>query len=451
MSAIGIIGILAAMALLIFFVYKGMTNVYVAFLCAAIVCVTNGLPILEGLLDTYLGTVGGWMKTGFVFAVIGSVFGTIYDKTGAADSLGKFLLEKLSGGRDVDVEHDRAAQKKLILTGLLCVMVVEVLMTWTGISGIIVVMASIPLVKSIAKTARIPKRYLPGLVMFGSSVAMAGPGSPCIGNIMANVILGTPASSALIPGLIGSVFIFAASLFYMYYVINRGIDHGIAYEEIDEGAGASEKPTQNFVFTLLPLIFVFITYSLLQLELVVCMLGAIVLAILLFCVLGRDNGFNYTTTVNMLNDGIKTGSYVYFTVAALMGFAGVVQSTASFNAIIDWIGALPGHPLVIATFGVIVFCLLTASPVASLQLGLAPFKGAIEAGTLSAAAIHRCAVVATTTFESMPYSGAAIIAVSSFGVSFKDSYKHCFVVSVLITLLATILEMLILVVFPGLA
>lgn len=451
MSTLGIIGILAAMALLIIFVYKGMTNVYVAFICAALVCITNDLPVLDSLLNTYLGTVGGWMKTGFVFAVIGSVFGTIYDKTGAADSLGSFLLSRLSGRKEIDVEKDRAAQKRLIFLGVLCVMVVELLLTWTGISGIIVVVASIPLVKSIAKTARIPKCYLPGLVMAGSSAAMAGPGSPCIGNIMANIILGTPATAALIPGLIGSAFIFFAALFYLYFVICRGIERGVAYEEMDTSTSAEKKAHQNFIFTLLPLIFVFVTYSILQLELVICMFGAIILAILLFCVMDKSKSFNYATTVNILNDGIKTGAYVYFTVAALMGFASVVQSTASFNAVIKYVSSIPGDPLIVATLSVIIFTLLTASPVAALQLGLPPFIPAIESGTLSAEALHRCAVVATTTFESMPYCGAAIIAVSSFGVTFKDSYKHCFVVSVLITLLATILEMFILVAFPGLA
>ena len=450
MSTLGIIGILAAMALLIFFVYKGMTNVYVAFICAALVCITNGLPVLDSLLNTYLGTVGGWMKTGFIFAVIGSVFGTIYDKTGAADSLGSFLLSRLAGEKGADAS-DFSNQKRLIFMGVLCVMVVELLLTWTGISGIIVVVASIPLVRSIAKTARIPRRYLPGLVMAGSSAAMAGPGAPCIGNIMANSILGTPATAALIPGLIGSAFIFFAALFYMYFVICRGIERGIIYDEIDIGAVSEKKAHQNFIFTLLPLIFVFVTYSILQLQLIICMFGAIILAIILFCVMDKNKSFNYATTVNILNDGIKTGAYVYFTVAALMGFASVVQSTTSFNAVIQYVSSIPGDPLIIATLSVVIFTLLTASPVAALQLGLPPFMSAIESGARSAEALHRCAVVATTTFESMPYCGAAIIAVSSFGVTFKDSYKHCFVVSVLITLIATILEMLILVAFPGLA
>lgn len=453
MSALGIIGILVSMALLIIFVYKDMTNVYVAFICAAIVCITNGLPVLDTLLGTYLGTVGGWMATGFVFAVIGSVFGTIYDQSGAAASLCNFLLEKLSRTKDhEEAIKDRNAQKKLVLMGVTCIMVVELLMTWTGISGVIVVVASIPMVKAVAKTARIPKCYLPGLIMAGSSAAMAGPGSPCIGNITASGILGTPSTSALIPGLIGSAFIFFAALFYMYFVICRGIDKGVPYEGFDNEEHTLSKPKQNFVFTLIPLLFVFVTYSLLQLELVICMVGAIVLALLLFCVVGaKEKHFSYGNTVGMLNDGIKTGAYVYFTVAALMGFASVVQATDSFQTVIGFVTSLPGHPLLIGTISVVVFTLLTASPPAAIQLALPAFIPVIESGALSATALHRVAVVSTTTFESMPYCGAVIIAVSSCGTTFRESYKHCFVVSVLITLAASFLETFILMAFPGLA
>ena len=244
-------------------------------------------------------------------------------------------------------------------------------MTWTGISGVIVVVASIPMVKAVAKTARIPKCYLPGLIMAGSSAAMAGPGSPCIGNITASGILGTPSTSALIPGLIGSAFIFFAALFYMYFVICRGIDKGVPYEGFDNEEHTLSKPKQNFVFTLIPLLFVFVTYSLLQLELVICMVGAIVLALLLFCVVGaKEKHFSYGNTVGMLNDGIKTGAYVYFTVAALMGFASVVQATDSFQTVIGFVTSLPGHPLLIGTISVVVFTLLTASPPAAIQLAL---------------------------------------------------------------------------------
>jgi H+/gluconate symporter-like permease len=66
-------------------------------------------------------------------------------------------------------------------------------------------------------------------------------------------------------------------------------------------------------------------------------------------------------------------------------------------------------------------------------------------------ALHRTAVFATTTFESMPYCGAAILTMQLSGVSHKEGYMPVFVVTVLIPLIATGVVTSILTIFPGLA
>ncbi len=43
MNILGLFGIIAAMVLLIILVYKGMSNIYIAPLCALLVIITNGL------------------------------------------------------------------------------------------------------------------------------------------------------------------------------------------------------------------------------------------------------------------------------------------------------------------------------------------------------------------------------------------------------------------------
>ena len=113
--------------------------------------------------------------------------------------------------------------------------------------------------------------------------------------------------------------------------------------------------------------------------------------------------------------------------------------------------SMNGNPLVVGTLAVVVFVLLTTSPPATVQLGLPMVLPSVESGVLAAGAIHRTAVIATTTFECMPYTGAAIISMASAGVTFKEGYKHIAVQNIVIALFSTAITTLILILFPGLA
>ena len=54
MNMIGLLGIIVSMILLIILVYKGMSNIYVAPVCALLVMITNGLPLLSTFKESYL-------------------------------------------------------------------------------------------------------------------------------------------------------------------------------------------------------------------------------------------------------------------------------------------------------------------------------------------------------------------------------------------------------------
>ena len=65
MNMIGLLGIIVSMILLIILVYKGMSNIYVAPVCALLVMITNGLPLLSTFKESYLGGIANWMSVGF--------------------------------------------------------------------------------------------------------------------------------------------------------------------------------------------------------------------------------------------------------------------------------------------------------------------------------------------------------------------------------------------------
>lgn len=442
-TTMSIIGIFVGMFLLILLVYKGMSNIYVAPVCAVLVALFNGMPLLDTFLQTYLGGISGWMKVGFAFAVVGALFGKIYDVTGAAESVGRTLLGKLGNSSN---------KSKMVLLGLITMNVMQALLTWTGISGIVVVLASFPVAVSIARTINIPRKYIPGMIMSaGATSAMAAPGSPSIGNLTASSLLGTKATASLLPGLIGAMVVMVLGIYYMHRIICKDIGRGEGFVEIDGKAqSALDRVLPNFWISVIPLVIVFATFTILGLNVIICLTAGVIASLLLLS--KYIPNYNVKNVLKMLNDGIGYGTLVYFQVASLMGFAAVVQATCGFKYFMNFfVHGLPGNSLTTATIAVVMFTLFTSSPPAALSLGISAFLPLVKAGSLPAAALHRTAVFATTTFESMPYCGAAILAMQVSGVTHKEGYPPVFVCTVLNPLIATGVVTLVLVFFPGLA
>lgn len=444
--SIGLVGIIAGMLLLIILVFKGMSNIYAAPICAVLVILTNGLPALDTFLGVYLGSIANWMTVGFAFAILGAMFGKVYERTGAAEAVGEFVLGKLTSGKDV-------SQNKVILMSLIAVNLVGLLLTWTGVSGIVVVLSTIPIAFSIARAANIPRKFIPAMMMSsGASAAMAAPGSPSIGNLTASGILGTTSTAGLVPGLVSALLMVVLGIIFMYRVIVRSVEKGEIFTEIDEKRTVEEEAERkrpNFWITLLPLLVVFLIYAVFNLNITICLTAGIALAVILLSSCLSNPSIK--GIFDMLNEGVTNGTTVFFQVSSLMGFAGVVQQTEAFQKVMKIFIGIEGNPLLVATIGVVIFVLFTTSPPAALQLGLPAYLPAIESGTLSATALHRTAVIATTTFESMPYCGAAIISMGAAGVSMREGYIYCFVTTVLIPLVCTFITTGLFMLFPGLA
>ena len=61
-TAIGILSIVVAFALLIVLSYKGMSVMYVAPLCALFVALVNGIPLLDAISGPFIGGTTGFIS-----------------------------------------------------------------------------------------------------------------------------------------------------------------------------------------------------------------------------------------------------------------------------------------------------------------------------------------------------------------------------------------------------
>lgn len=423
----GWIVLFLGMALLVFLVYKGMSNIYAALLCALAVALCNSMQPLDTLKNVYIKGIADWMPVGFAFAVMGACLGHIYTVSHGAEAVGRKLFA-LWG------PVEKMSRNRRVLVSLVTMSVMQAILTFTGVSGTVVLLASVPIAKAFGRAADIPDRYLPAMMMSpGASAAMASPCAPTIGNITASALLGTSANAGLLGGVCGFCFVLVAGNVYLYRLISGDP------RRREDGKDMEEEKTvyPRFWKAFFPLAVIFVTYSLLQWDIMISLTAGILLALILMRqAIPGEGGRKYTETLNL---GFRNGTHVFFQIASLMGFAAVVQKTDAFREIAMAVTSLAWNPCMVVFITIIIFTFLTSSPPAALALGLPALLPCIRSGRISAGAMHRIAVMGTTTFESMPYSGAAIIAMQLSGVRFKEGYPPVFVCTVVIPLAATFL------------
>ncbi|MGB3959127.1 MAG: GntP family permease, partial [bacterium] len=89
---LGILGVIACFAVLIFAAYKKISMVFMAPVAAIIIAVTNGLDVAEVLSGVYSEGMVGFIKAWFLVIALGSLFGQLYNDSGAAWRIGDTLV-----------------------------------------------------------------------------------------------------------------------------------------------------------------------------------------------------------------------------------------------------------------------------------------------------------------------------------------------------------------------
>ena len=124
MSMVGIIGMLLAIAILIFGAYKGLGALPLTMIAALVAIVFNGIPLWEGFATHYMaGYTSAYMSYFLMFAC-SALYAKLMDESGCATAIGyKFI--------------DWFGRKNIMLVTILIVSV----LTYGGVSLFVVVYA----------------------------------------------------------------------------------------------------------------------------------------------------------------------------------------------------------------------------------------------------------------------------------------------------------------------
>ena len=443
---IGTIGLLGALALLIWMALRDVNIILAAVLCALVVIVTNMLPFAETLYQAFIfGDLGAFTFAGrfFLLFAAGAVFGRIMGESHAATSIAMALVNRLG------------ANRALWITVLACA-----LLTYGGVVVFVVIFAMYPLGLRLLKEADIPKRLFCGAIALGAGTftLTALPGTPSIHNVIPTLKLGTDLFAAPLLGIFGGAIMFALGMAYLERERTKALAAGEHFEpgprDHIPDLAAIERDLPPWGLALLPLILVIGTILTPRLMAAAgaggdnavlafaseqpilwpsfALLLASVFALILFPAARR-------APLKLLGEGTQDSILPLMATSAVIGFGGVVVQTAGFTAFSQAMLNAPVPPL-ISMFGAIsTVSGITGSASGGLQIFMATLADDYLASGISPEELHRLVAMASGGFDSLPHCGAVIAMLTITQLTHKQAYKDVGIVTVVIPVIATLI------------
>jgi len=162
----GILSIALALALLIYFAYRGISVVIVAPIMASLAVLLAGETLILGAYtQIFMSATGNFIILYFPLFLLGAIFGKLMDDSGSAEAIAQWAVKKFGEARSI------------LVVVLSCA-----LLTYGGVSLFVVAFAVVPIAEMLFRNNRLPKRLIPGAVALGafSFTMTALPGTPAI-------------------------------------------------------------------------------------------------------------------------------------------------------------------------------------------------------------------------------------------------------------------------------
>jgi H+/gluconate symporter-like permease len=475
---VGLLGILLALALLVWFAYRGWSVLLLAPLAALVAAGAAREPLLAHWTQTFMGAAGKFVAEFFPLFLLGAVFGKLMDDSGCVQAIARFMTELLGPHR-----------------AILAVVLAGAMVTYGGVSLFVAFFMLAPMAQSLFKGADIPRRLIPATIVLGTSTftMSALPGTPAIQNAIPMPFFGTTTFAAPGLGIIASLIMLVFGLWWLRRAAT-------AAHKVGEGYGADRKPSvdptdDDFVreravaarefdpaeirrghhseaappiaSAVLPLVVVVGVNVLLsmfvwpRLDLsflaeerwggtslaavggVWSVATALAAAIVTVVVV---NWSRLPLLRESMDAGANAAVLPAFGVASLVGFGAVIAALPAFAVVRDWVLAIGGGPLVSLAVATNLLSSLTGSAsggmtIALDALGATYLRLAGEAG-IDPALLHRVTTISAGTLDSLPHNGAVVSLLAVCGLNHRESYRDMVMVGIagaVLALLAVIL------------
>ncbi len=429
MAWLGVVGIIVALAAIIFMAMRSYSILVIAPLCALLVIITNRMDILPALLSdpksSYMFGLGGFIAKYFMVFLLGAVLGKYMEDSGAAKSIAKWIISKTGS------ENPMAIMIAIFLIGSV--------LTYGGVSLFVAIFAIIPEARPLFKRLNLAWHlFMIPLVLGIATYTMTMlPGTPSIQNVIPTTYLHTTLTAAPLVGILASIAVILWGFWYMKRELAKSIAKGEVYDEANAGSAAvsDDEELPSPMISILPLICLIATViigSALKIEGII--IPALLLAVVLSAIFFRKYLTSQIKTINL--GAVNSVNPAFFTAAAV-GFGIVVAAAPGFKVISKAILSIPGNPLISLSVATGLLGCITASSSGALGIAMEAFAKTYLALGIDPGAIHRIAAIASG-IGSLPHAGAVFAFFAATGLNHGNSYRHVFWICVFGPFLALI-------------
>lgn len=469
----GLLGIVIALAAMIWLAFRGWSILLIAPAAALLAAATAGAPLLAHWTQTFMGTAAGFVAQFFPLFLLGALFGKLMDDSGSVTAIADWMTRTLG---------PRRAMLAVVLAGAL--------LTYGGVSLFVAFFVLAPMAHALFRAADIPPRLMPPAIVLGTSTftMSALPGTPAIQNAIPMPFFGTTPFAAPGLGIAASAIMLAFGLWWLGHAERKARRAGDGYgpdmpanpDEVAERPLIRERASTAHEFdpaealhglrsaqgpgavvALLPLAVVIGVNLLMTLvvlprwpadylqlpqwgetslqalggvwSVIVALVAAIVCLVLL-------NLRRLPALRDTMGAGVHAAALPVLSVASLVGFGAVVAALPGFAVVRDWVLGIGGGPLVSLAVATNVLSALTGSASGGLTIALEALGGtylarAAEIG-LDPAILHRVAVMSAGTLDTLPHNGAVVTLLAVCGATHRQSYGGIVMVGIVGPLLA---------------
>ncbi|WP_394175582.1 GntP family permease [Thalassotalea litorea] len=390
---LSMLGLVGGLVLLIVLTMRGMNLFISAPLCALIVAVSNHMAILTGdeyFVAAYMSGFTSFIASWFFMFLLGSLFGKFMEDTGAADSVARWIV-------------DRLGMKKAVFA----VVAACAILTYGGVNLFVVAFSVYPMALSLFKDANLPRRFIPAALAFGSvTFTMTSAGSPEIQNWIPIKYLGTSPYAGWEVSLVVAIFMALFGYWWLKRMIAKAVANGEQFHGRDDDPHIPERDYPHPITGLIPLLVVlalsFSFHDMFGHNALILALGGGVISIMII------NSKHFHNINNAITEGTTGALIAIGNTAAVVGFGAVAKSTDAFQLAVEVMTQIPGNELIGAAVAVSVIAGLTGSASGGQAIALpllAPHY--IDQG-VNPEELHRVVAISSGALDTLPHNGYVV-------------------------------------------
>lgn len=429
MNVIGIFGVLLGVVFLVYATaVKNWMAMPATLAASLIIIICNKMPVWESISTVYSSSLADYVKNFLILLVTGAFFGELMAVSGCADTLANYIIE-IAGMKNIGI----------------AIYLLTCILTYGGVNQLIAIYCIYPIGSRVLKAANFPPKYFLILFLSGScTITMTSvPGSPATQNIIAAQYLGTSLMASPRLCLAGTVIIASLSLCYFRYEERRfradGNDYTavVSFQVPDDG----KERRRGILSAILPLLTLVILVIVLNRFFNRDSVEAVVYATIaasVSCFLLNYYRFKTVELSKILTKGFQSGMNSTLSLAAMLGFGGIVSATPVFNVFMNAIYGLPFNPVVLVMITVNLLCGIMGTSSGGLTVFMNYLADKYINLGISPEILHRIAVMSCGGLDTLPHSGALFIFLNTCGLTHKETYKEVFITTVVIPVIALV-------------